>query len=282
MPVSTVREAKILGYLHLQIEQIGAEKAVPYMTTEQFDLFKSEADWRNYVQYLNSEQIALLEGGHLESMGSKVNEIKYINEIKIDGGTNSPFMSIDHSKLTQKQLESLDVSQIELLIEHNKLSSLGDKVPHLNPENFANAAENLANAASNGADIKEKLAIDKLSQDQIDELVSRENIKLDELDEALQEKYVEKYEAAEKATAQEAPSKSENSAAEGCKNTPETTNDGEGTKAAVETAVEAAAENVAGTVATVCAVVAMLIVFAVIFRSFGKEASSNSHSPRST
>lgn len=179
-----IRQAQTLEYLDIIVNEAGPEKAVRHMTTEQFNLLTNAEQWADYVPHLTDDQIASLEPNHLTSMGSKVSEIQNINKIRIEGDANSPFMSIEHDALTQKQVESLDVPHIQQLIENNELASLKDNVQHLNAEELANAASNI-----DGITI-DKLALDNLSQEQINALISRKDTDLDQLDLDLQKEYV--------------------------------------------------------------------------------------------
>ncbi len=248
-----ISEATNYDFLTLQVTKIGgAEKAVPHMTSTQFDLFEDTDKWTNFVKYLTDDQIASLTAAHLKSMGSKVGEIPNINKISIDVEDEqeiSPFMSIDHKDLTPEQLKSLDVDHIQELIVHDKLSSLGDNVPHLN-------AENLAEAASNIDDISTaKLALDKLSQEQINELISRKDAELDKLDTALQERYVKNHkEEADNAQTVSNPEQ-------------ETT--------PTEAAAEAAVDSVAETAAIISSAIVMLIIIAVIIISTNADRSKS-------
>lgn len=231
-----IGEAVDLKYLQSKIESIGgAENAVPHMTSKQFNLLETPDNWEDYAKYLNDEQIASLTADNLKSMGGKVSDIPDINEINIEGGANSPFLSIDHKQLSETQLQSLDASHIQQLIDNGKMIDLGENVKHLDPDALANAA-----SSANGITPENciaKLQTEHLTKDQLEALIAKKDTaQLNQIDGVLQAQYV-KNEGTAKAASE----------------------------AAAETAADAATIS-AGTIIAI--VVAAIIVLAMMFEMY--------------
>ena len=234
-----IGQAVDLEYLQSKIESIGAENAVPHMTSKQFDLLITSDHWADYAKYLNDEQIASLTAKNLESMGEKVSDIPDINKISIEGGADSLFLSItDHKQLSDTQLQSLDASHIQQLIDNNKMIALKENVQYLDPDALAEAASN-ANGIT-PKDCSKQLQLEYLTQDQLETLIAQDD-RLNAIDGELQAQYVK--------------------------------NEGEATKTATDALTDASTEAAAdaatissGTI--IACVVAAIIVLALMFKIF--------------
>lgn len=230
-----IGEAVDLKYLQSKIESIGgAENAVPHMTSKQFNLLTTSENWADYAKHLNEEQIASLTAENLKSMGEKVSDIPDINQINIEGGANSPFLSINHKQLSETQLQSLDASHIQQLIDNNKMIDLGENVKHLDPDALANAASCANDITLEHCSVQ--LQTEHLTQPQLEALIAKDTAQLNQIDGVLQAQYVKNEGAA---------------------------------KAASETVAEGAAEAATLSAGTIVAiVVAAIIVLGMMFEMF--------------